>query len=406
MAIRTSHEIAKGQRAICRKPNILIVISAPRAIMMVGIKSTAPRNVGAIEMSLKNALGEARRSLSEGLQNWEPPRRQLLPVDPPLAASCLKLALRHRQGELAYAAAATLILFDQDRFWRELLAHAGTHTALSDLGPSLVIMAAARDGKWRRKLGGHSFVGTYFIEQMLARPQTDDPLHLWRLSFAQAENVPPSLSALFADARAIRMGFDRTPERTKETHSGALRVIERLAEDLGDWLVPDASVAVWSYCGAGPALMLPVLAMGCVLPEKTTSPASPASHLQTQNRLLGALDFRSPLGRKALREVIVRTPDLLAQIRKANLTEDQAIEAVSDLLDRDDFLEICQTTSLSIDLCRASRWTGAPLLSEDQARAWGEILRANAPAIDEIRSTHLPTIFDDLALLGRASGEQ
>ena len=141
-------------------------------------------------MSIKVELTDARRALTAGLKSWKQPSRQLLPVDPAHAASCVRIALRHNQSELAQAASKTLSLFAPHLLWNGLLTFAASETAMCDLAPTLAIMAAKQDQAWLRRKGGLSRVASYLIDVLMQAERSMGAIYLWRLSFDTPQYAP------------------------------------------------------------------------------------------------------------------------------------------------------------------------------------------------------------------------
>lgn len=360
-------------------------------------------------MAFKDHVRSARDGLAAILEGWEPPTRKPLSVDPLLAASCLRLGLRSGDVNLAHAAAATLVVFDPDRLWRELLAYAATEAGPFDLMPALAVLAAKKEPTWRRRVGGDWRVATAIIEQLGRQPRSDAPLHLWRLSFSETEHPDPIIQRMAEDAKAIRLGIVRSPDRTLEAERNAESVHERIAEAVG-WRLVVASTALWRQNGEGAALMLPVLLapsgferLECLEDlNGTSSDVAPTS----SERFLAALTHRTRAGREAIREVVAMLPELASHIPGA-ATEPQVIEAVGDLIGRED-ADASDRENAQPDkaLREASRWAGVPHLSEQEAKCWGETIGAKGPAIAEIRRRHLPAALANFACHGPPSGFQ
>lgn len=133
-------------------------------------------------MDLKTALAEARGALATAATGWTPPPRQQITADPMLCASLLRIGIRRGLPDLANRAAATLIIFDPDRLWRELI-----RAAVEDIGTPHIdhlweTMAAAKDRRWRRVRGGDWHVATLLIHRLARAPKCRSAIDLARLA--------------------------------------------------------------------------------------------------------------------------------------------------------------------------------------------------------------------------------
>jgi hypothetical protein len=325
-------------------------------------------------MILKDALADARRGLSAGLKGWVAPKGQLLPVDPALAASCLKTALRYRKQDLADAAAATLSVFAPHLVWNELLASATAETAMFDLGPTLAVMAAKRDKAWLRRKGGTKVVTSYLIDQLMQAPCSMDAIHLWRLSFDDPETSPVPLRAMAAEAQYTRRNmmstFGAEPYRS-EWAEKPHHLTRRSSENM---FISDVCTAAFRQVMICPALMQPILHRcqyasvqrgaegnnGSRTTRKTTCGDDPSW-------LVAALTQNTPAGRNAIREVVRSTPDLADACERLELSEYDSIAAVGDLLDRRCEDQLIWDAGQTSVLRQASRWSGVEMLDKESA---------------------------------------
>ena len=196
------------------------------------------------------------------------------------------------------------------------------------------------------------------------------------------------------DANAIRRGFIMTPERTRETHSAALKVLERLAEDQG-WDRIDACLALWGLTGEGALLAVPLTSSLAFRPEQSADQMGAVPQIEPS--LLPTLTHRTAAGRLAMRHVIEAVPDLAEGHRQLALANSEMVEALGEILEREDAAAASGSASWMgySKLFSAFRWCGVPFLSEEDAQRVGEVIRANASTIAGIRWTYLPSILRD-----------
>ena len=349
-------------------------------------------------MSIKEELADARRTLNAGLKGWKPPGRQLLPVDPAHAVSCLRIALRHNQGELAQAAAKTLSLFAPHLLWNGLLTFAASETAMFDLAPMLTIMAAKQDQAWLRRKGGLSRVASFLIDMLMQAERSMDAIYLWRLSFDSPQSVPDNLRTMATQAQTARrsilglLGMEL--ENSDEIGIG----LEDLDVTPEGEPVRKVCVAAFRQVLAGPVLMQPILRHHYARsrfkpnePEHRRYTSSRSTHPGGQSWLLQTLTCDTPAGRKAIRETVASLPDLGAEVVQLGLSDDEAIEVIGELLERADEEALQAETSQIRGLRQSCRWSGVGVIDNREAEILGVILRANGPYIDQIRATYIPS---------------
>ena len=356
-------------------------------------------------MSIKEELADARRTLNAGLKGWNPPGRKLLPVDPAHAASCFGIALRHNQSELAQAAAKTLSLFAPHLLWNGLLTFAASETAMCDLAPTLAIMAAKQDQAWLRRKGGLSRVASYLIDTLVQAERSMDGIYLWRLSFDNPQSVPDSLRTMATQAQKVRRGILGLLGMELEGLDAGVKDLEAFDITPEGPLARKVCVAAFRQVLAGPVLMQPVLRQhfaGCgSKPDGTANSEyieSRSGPPGGQSWLLQTLTCDTPVGRKAIREIVASLPDLEAEIVRLGLTDDEAIEVIGELLERVEEEALQAETSQIHGLRSSSRWSGVSVVDHREAEIVGDILRANGPYIDQIRATYIPLIAAGLRL--------
>lgn len=348
-------------------------------------------------MTLQDALGEARRSLNDGLKDWNPPKRCLLPVDPALAASCLRYSLRTGHRTMANAASLTLGLFAPDRLWSEMFKFAATETAVFDLTPTLALMAAKREKAWLRRKGGTNAVTSYLIDQLLAAPRSMQATHLWRLSFESPAFVAPRFEKVCTDARSVRRGMLELLGYEQSEIEGAKQVMNRLTETPEDALAVEVAIAAFRQTLAPAALMVPLIRihLGKAIGQ-TRHGQSGYSFVNSkaqsgaQFSLVATLTKDTPAGRKAIREIMSALPDIGRTLDALGVDNESAIEIISELLERIDEGADCREVGWYGDLQNISRWAGVGQIGLQDAQALGSTLDANGLLVAEIRSAHIP----------------
>jgi hypothetical protein len=381
--------------AFATAPISKVVAASQREIMMVGTSTNAPRIAERDTMTLKDALGDARRGLNAGLKDWSSPKRQMLPVDPALAASCLRLALHTGNSDLAQAAGATLNLFAEHLLWTELLSFAANEAAIFDPTWTLFAMVAKRDRAWLRRKGGTGRVTSYLIEQLVHAPRSSDAIHLWRLSFDDPQKVPAPFRTMASRARDVRRGMlsllgAEVPGRD------AGSILDDLCHDPKQRLLKDICVAAFRQVVACPALMVPILSCHAGPAEADILGELSGTYTRTLNScrsglpwLALALTRTTPAGRNSIRKILAAVPELGSELKRLGCNEEDVIETIGELLERGDEDE-CLANSSRINLLKAaSRWSGVGNVNAPTAQNLDEIMRAHGPAIAEIRRSHI-----------------
>jgi replication-associated recombination protein RarA len=100
-------------------------------------------------MNKPNILGIARQQLSGAISNFQTPPCDPLNVSPWIAMSFLQKAIRRGRKDLAFRAAATLLIGAPDKLWRRLGCIAFEDIGVGDLD-TVTLVTAAMAGKAAR----------------------------------------------------------------------------------------------------------------------------------------------------------------------------------------------------------------------------------------------------------------
>lgn len=353
-------------------------------------------------MAIKDALALARSELNAGLKAWDSPGAKLLPIGPAHAASCLRLALRHRRPELAYAATKTLSLFGEHLLWSSLLTFAAADTAVFGLEPTLAIMAAKRDRTWLRRKGGLSRVASYLVTMLLRAPRSMDATYLLRQSFEPPDLAPHEFAKLATDARSVRRGMLELLGQEQSEIEGASQVFNKLTQTSDEGLAVEIAIAAFRQTLAPPALMAPLIRMhfGAVIRRIPKSKGgtyieSFGTRSGTEFSLSATLTRDTPAGRKATRGIVRALPVLGREMKALGADDELAVEIVGELLERLDDGEDRKEVCLCSDLQATSRWSGVGDTDRNTAQKVGSILDTHKSLVTKIRLAHIP-----LSLLG------
>jgi len=348
--------------------------------------------------TFKDSVRSARAGLGRYLVGFEEPPRRPLSVEPLLAASCLRVGLRHGHVPLALAAGATLLVFDPERLWRVLLASAGVDHGLTDLTPGLAVLAVRKDLAWRRRSGGDWRVASCLIGQVGVLSPSELPARLWQASFLEPPPHNRDARGLVSDARDVRLGFQRTPGRANHSYERALAVLDR--HEPGGGIHTAFSCTLWPTLGEGPALMLPLLVHG----GSTAAGAPPAySDDPLRTSLEAVLTHRTPAGRQAIRAIVKTLPAIAALQDAAGLSDSEMVDAVGELLERRD-LALRQSWRPYGMYREVAQWAGVPFLSGKDARAVGQLIEAQAAVVADIRRQYLPSPLTNFELQQPSGG--
>jgi len=127
-------------------------------------------------------------------------------------SSALQKALRRADYSCALASAQALLNANNKGFWRRLVTIAFEDFGLSDLNLTKHIVIAAKDGAWRKKMGGDFRVASFLIAQLVRTPTDRRIDDLYML--------------------AIAAGHDRAYAGLVETLTPSTRALVHYASDL------------------------------------------------------------------------------------------------------------------------------------------------------------------------------
>jgi hypothetical protein len=347
-------------------------------------------------MGLKEPLKQARAELLVELKHWKGFNATLLPVDPALAASCLRLALRSRQRRLAHAATKTLALFGEQLLWRVLLTFAATENAVFDTKLALAILVARRDRALVRRQGGLMRVAALLTEKLLRAPRSLAGIYLWRLAFEELNEVPHELRCFAVEARTRLMSY--------QTHSGPHDLADGLkSQTTGETGARLEALPFWIATTAMRQFDTPQALASALLQMQTAGHTDLSALLgrstfcaggrkvDSPSFLTKALIKDTPGGRKANRELITELPALRHALEDCGVSYDHHVDVVGEVLERID--EVCQESGSAFEanLGKASRWSNVLPTTKASAAQIGQIILENRGVADAIRFSHIPS---------------
>jgi hypothetical protein len=329
-------------------------------------------------MDLKTALAEARSTLATAATDWTPPPRQQITADPMLCASLFRIGIRRGLPDLANRAAATLLVFDPDRLWRELI-----RAAVEDIGTPHIdhlweTMAAAKDRRWRRVRGGDWHVATMLIDRLARAPKCRSAIDLARLARFSEVTDP-----------VVERGREQLKVRVISEVSGAptcspYASLEALAEAGVPWLWLDGASRARSVCGSPAALMLPLL-----WGRQTTRREAEAEQDAPEKIALAALTHETPGGRRALSAQLAHDGELRETVMRLRFAQADPIDTLGAWVAQLDFDRVDHQPRFEHPGVTAALNTAS-----SEGRTWpfngADIIAAKLPAIDARRRSYLP----------------
>lgn len=167
-------------------------------------------------MNDTDILSNARRQLCDAVGNHEPEFFTPLNISPWVAMSALQKAIRRGRNDIAQTAAASLLQFAPDRFWRRCGVTAFEDIGVADLDTVFVVTAALAGKRFRASLGGEWRVVSAIVSRMAQAPKcrAADDLLLVAEGHAAYDRARLDLAALpTADLLRIATGSEPLPER-------------------------------------------------------------------------------------------------------------------------------------------------------------------------------------------------
>jgi hypothetical protein len=104
--------------------------------------------------------------LSDAIAEFQPPPCDPLKISPWIAMSLLQKAIRRGRKDLAFQAAATLLIAAPDKLWRRLGCIAFEDIGVGDLDNVALVTAALTGKRFRSELGGEWTVGSFLVSRM------------------------------------------------------------------------------------------------------------------------------------------------------------------------------------------------------------------------------------------------
>jgi hypothetical protein len=329
-------------------------------------------------MDLKTALAEARCTLAAAATDWTPPPRQQITADPMLCASLLRIGIRRGLPDLANRAAATLLVFDPDRLWRETIRAAVEDIGAPDIEHLWETMAAAKDRRWRRVQGGDWHVATLLIDRLARAPKCRSAIDLARLArFSEATDP------------VVEWGREQLQVRLLYEVGGAsiasrYASLEALAEAGVPWLWLDGASRARSVSGSPAALMLPLL-----WGRQTTWREAEAERDAPEKIALAALTHETPGGRRGLSDYLAHDGELLEAVMRLRFAQADPIDMLGAWVAQLDFDRVDQKPRFEHPDVTAALNTAS-----SEGRTWPfsgpDIIAAKLPAIDARRRPYLP----------------
>lgn len=329
-------------------------------------------------MDLKTALAEARIILATAATDWTPPPRQQITADPMLCGSLLRIGIRRGLPDLANRAAATLLVFDPDRLWRETIRAAVEDNGTPGIQHLWETMAAAKDRRWRRVRGGDWHVATLLIDRLARAPKCRSAIDLARL--ARFSDATEPVVEQCREQLKVRVISEANGAPTPSSYAS----LEALAEAGVPWLWLDGASRARSVSGSPAALMLPLL-----WGRQTTWHEAKAEQDAPEKIALAALTHETPGGRRGLSDHLAHDGELRETVMRLRFAEADPLDTLGAWVARLDFDRLDQQPRFEHPDVSAALNTASA-----EGRTWSfsgpDIIAAKLPAIDARRRQYLP----------------
>jgi hypothetical protein len=122
-------------------------------------------------MTEPNLIGTAINQLRHAIAQFQPPPCNPTKTSPWIAMSLLQKALRRGHKDLAFRAAATLLIGAPDKLWRRLGCIAFEDVGVADFDTVAVVTSALAGKRFRASLGGEWAVASGIVSKMVHAPK-------------------------------------------------------------------------------------------------------------------------------------------------------------------------------------------------------------------------------------------